>query len=268
MYFLQLNSHCFFAVISCTQPPDAVIPPRETFEISCATDSEVAVCLWTHRDPDNGDGAPALVCSGGSSEHASSCSADSRVELKVTHDECGITVTNSSPADSGKWKLEVLDSGMNSITAEIELKTFNLSTTLGIFASSREQFPVVDELEVEMDTMVELEARAEGGRPHPEFKWIIEGDEVTDDRYFTTLEYEKGCSDDGNLLCTKASNLAFKLDQALLNSISKNDSFSVVCATNQRMTNNNNNNDDDKGGQWKDEKKVELKIIYGQHSQS
>ena len=177
--------------------------------------------------------------------------------MKVTPNECGISVVNSKPFDSGKWKLEILHSGMNLISTEIELKTFNASTLLGIFPSTEDDVAAVNggEMAVQMGSMVELEARAEGGRPHPTFKWAIEGiKQIEDNESFRIVEYEKSCSDEQNLVCTKASNLVFKLDEEFLNLINKNDTFQVLCSTNQEMNDKSH----------KDAKKVELKIIYGQ----
>ena len=65
-------------------------------------------CIWTHYEPLN-DGMsskdPDILCTGSPGDSGRPCDTDSRISFQSTSTTCGITLSNTKPEDTGRWKL-------------------------------------------------------------------------------------------------------------------------------------------------------------------
>ena len=106
-----LIRHKRFTDQSCRMDPDndesSVVEEGDSLTLECSFDDDVYTCLWTHNEPMNEErgGDFDLTCSAGAGENGQSCESDGRVTYSFSGNKCGITISNSKPEDTGKWKL-------------------------------------------------------------------------------------------------------------------------------------------------------------------
>lgn len=243
----ELSRSKRFAASSCQMTPsntaDMVVDKNQPVKLTCNFDSTVQSCIWSHYNPLNdgmgGTAEPDIMCTGSSGDTGRPCVSDSRISFQSTTTQCGISLSNTKPEDTGRWKL--VGVGLTTTgspqTAEknLELWTYNQSYTR-----------LTDNRDTEIKTLdtsynynikkeewesgksdwenLEFKCTAYGGRPTPKFLWYIDSnnnDPLAGSDGFTVTEGQIGSSDRYGYVKHMESRITFRVDDKLLRRLEK-----------------------------------------------
>lgn len=236
-----------FSTQSCTISPDStvdkVIDKNQAVKLSCSLDGTVQSCIWTHYKPINAKtnyNEPDILCTSGSTDSGRPCETDTRITFQPSPTSCGITVSNTNPEDTGKWRLIAVG-----LTASLQPQTTQKDFEL--FTYNQTYTRLVDKQDVEIRNAIEtsynwntkkeewesgksdyetmeIRCQAYGGRPVPNFIWFVDNnnnDNLHDQEGFQVSDGQLASADPNNYIKNLESRITFKIDDKLLSRLEK-----------------------------------------------
>ena len=157
-----------------------------------------------------------------------------RIRVSVSGSKCGLQVADSTPEDTGKWKLAAVSINTNGEvqdkSTEFTVYTYNQSTVV-MRDEDNNEISNWDTTYNRNDKQnkwekgksnwesVEFTCSAYGGRPIPTFKWYIENndnDDLNAVELFRITEGQIGTEDKYGFIPNYESTISFAIDDELM----------------------------------------------------
>ena len=196
---LMHNSHGLELVNS---PEPKMIPQGDSYTLYCETDEPFELCKWSHTE----SGKECRVTKEDIDEkHATECKDDSHIVWELTETNCGITIQNAARSDIGEYKctVGVLDPEPTFVSQKV-----SIDVSVPAIVIFQGNFADQTEVEVKLDTEIEVQCHVTGGYPQPVIQAAIgyEKDHInteSEDQILEVVEEDSIELDDGTFEVTK-----------------------------------------------------------------